>query len=122
MQIKEFARLCGLSSHTLRYYEKIGLLPAVDRTDSNHRRYSEQDRQWVAFIKRLKATNMPLAEIQRYARLRDQGTATEQERMVLLEAHALRLEEAIAQEQEHLAALRDKIRWYQAMIGSADSP
>lgn len=122
MQIKEFARLCGLSPHTLRYYEHIGLMPAIDRTDSNHRRYSKQDLQWIAFIKRLKATNMPLAEMERYARLRAQGPATEQERVVLLEAHARRLEAAIAQEQEHLVALREKIRWYRAQIGPTNSP
>ena len=81
--------MCGISAHTLRYYEKIGLLPAVERTDSNHRRYSERDVAWIAFIKRLKATNMPLSEIQRYAELREQGEGSEEARMQRLSAHAL---------------------------------
>lgn len=112
MQIKEFAAACGLSAHTLRYYEKIGLLPQVERTDSNHRRYTDQDVQWITFIKRLKATNMPLAEIQRYAALRQQGSGTEEARMQLLVDHARRLEQVIAQEQEHLQILREKIHLY----------
>lgn len=112
MHIKEFSKACGLSPHTLRYYEKIGLLPEVERSGSNHRRYTEADLRWIEFIKRLKATNMPLAEIRRYAALRQQGTGTEEARMQLLIDHARRLEQTIAQEQEHLDNLRDKIRFY----------
>jgi DNA-binding transcriptional MerR regulator len=116
MQIKEFAIQCGLSPHTLRYYEKIGLLPAIDRTDSNHRRYSERDVDWITFIKRLKETRMPLADIQRYARLRELGENTAEDRMQLLTEHARRLERNIATEQEHLEKLRDKIRHYQQQL------
>lgn len=116
MQIKEFAVACGLSPHTLRYYEKIGLLPHVERTDSNHRRYNQQDVQWVAFIKRLKATNMPLAQIRQYARLREEGRGTEEARMQLLADHARLLEEVIAQEQEHLFKLQEKILYYQEQL------
>lgn len=116
MRIKEFAAACGLSAHTLRYYEKIGLLPRVERTDSNHRRYTEQDVQWIIFIKRLKATNMPLAEIQRYAALREQGPGTEEARMQLLIDHSRRLEQVIAQEREHLHNLQEKIRFYRDRI------
>lgn len=116
MHIKEFSGACGLSPHTLRYYEKIGLLPAVERSGSNHRRYTEADLRWIEFIKRLKATNMPLTEIRRYATLRQQGPGTEEERMQLLIDHAHRLEQTIAQEQEHLDNLRDKIRFYRDSI------
>lgn len=112
MHIKEFSRACGLSPHTLRYYEKIGLLPEVERSGSNHRRYSEADLRWIEFIKRLKATNMPLAEIRRYAALRQQGPGTEEMRMQLLIDHARRLELVIAQEQEHLQILHEKIDFY----------
>ncbi len=116
MHIKEFSQKCGLSAHTLRYYEKIGLLPTVERTDSNHRRYSERDVIWITFIKRLKATNMPLSEIQQYAELRAQGEGTEEARMHLLIAHARRLEQAIEHEQEHLERLKEKIRCYRELF------
>ncbi len=112
MRIKEFSQACGLSPHTLRYYEQIGLLPTVERSGSNHRRYTTEELRWVEFIKRLKATNMPLAEIRRYAALRQQGPGTEEARMQLLVDHARRLEQTIAQEQAHLDKLREKIRFY----------
>jgi len=116
MQIKEFSAACGLSPHTLRYYEKIGLLPTVGRSGSNHRRYTEEDLRWIEFIKRLKATNMPLAEIQRYAVLRQQGPGTEAARMQLLIDHARKLEQVIAQKQEHLQILHKKINFYRDVL------
>lgn len=72
MRIQAFATLTGLGVHTLRYYEKLGLLVPA-RNASGHRDYSRSELDWAAFIKRLKATDMPLEEIQRYALLRSQG-------------------------------------------------
>jgi len=113
MNINEFSKRSGLSQHTLRYYEKIGLLPDIARNGSNHRQYSERDMVWVAFIKRLKETNMPLADIQRYAVLREQGAGTEPERRQLLREHAQKLEDTIRREQEHLNRLNEKIQFYE---------
>ena len=73
MTIQEFATLTGLTVHTLRYYEQIGLLDQIQRAPSGHLIYQQQDLLWVAFIKKLKATGMPLREIQLYADLRKQG-------------------------------------------------
>jgi len=116
MNIGKFARSCGLSAYTLRYYEKIGLLSSISRTSGNHREYSEDDIAWVAFIKRLKETNMPLAEIRRYAVLRSQGRSTESERLDMLVSHASRLEEVLRQNREHLKKLHEKIKIYQRSI------
>ena len=54
MNIKEFSNLVGLSAHTLRYYEKIGLLKNVQRTSSGHRAYTSKDQKWIEFVVRLK--------------------------------------------------------------------
>lgn len=116
MHISQFSQHCGLSAYTLRYYEKIGLLPEITRNEGNHREYSETDVAWVAFIKRLKDTDMPLADIRRYAALRVQGQSTEPERMHLLAVHARELEKKIHLNQEHLKKLRDKIRIYEKSI------
>lgn len=116
MNISEFAKRCGLSQHTLRYYEKIGLLPEIARNGSNHRNYSERDIAWMEFIKRLKETNMPLADIQRYAVLREQGESTEPERRQLLAAHAEKLESTIRNDMEHLKKLGEKIALYEKNI------
>ena len=83
MTIQEFANLTGLTVHTLRYYEQIGLLGPVPRTAAGHRHYGRQELDWVNFIKRLKATEMPLRDILRYAELRQQGERTLLERQAL---------------------------------------
>ncbi|CAM2953544.1 MerR family transcriptional regulator [Vibrio rarus] len=114
MNIKEFSVLVELSSHTLRYYEKIGLLKNVQRNSSGHRVYSSQDLRWVGFIKRLKETAMPLDEILQYAKLRDRGEDSVVERQALLERHRENLKQHIAQQTLHLSALEDKITLYKS--------
>lgn len=113
MLIGEFARLTGLSADTLRYYEKIGLLPAVQRNAGGQRQYTRHDLDWVAFILRLKHTGMPLHDIQRYGQLRAQGAASYQNRQQLLQAHHDRLSAHIQAQREHLEALEAKIAFYQ---------
>ena len=67
--IGEFSKVTGLGIHTLRYYEHENLIIPL-RNANNRRRYSEKDIAWIAFIKRLKATGMPIKEIKKYAALR----------------------------------------------------
>lgn len=109
--IGEFARLTDLGVHTLRYYEQEGLL-CPERNASNRRCYSESDLAWVDFIKRLKATGMPIKEIKRYAELRAIGESTLNERMEMLIEHQEQLEKQIENLQEHLAKLNEKIEIY----------
>ena len=92
MNIKNISKQTGLSAHTLRYYEKIGLILSVDRDAKGHRDYSEKDVVWIEFIKRLKATRMPLDEIRKFAALRLQGEDTIEERLKMLENHYQRVE------------------------------
>ncbi|MBU2978820.1 MerR family transcriptional regulator [Alteromonas sp. C1M14] len=113
MNIKSFSNLVGLSSHTLRYYEKIGLLKNIQRNSSGHRVYTSKDLTWMAFVKRLKDTAMPLEEILAYARLREAGVSSLYQRQVLLEQHKQHLQTHIAQQQAHLAALEEKITLYE---------
>lgn len=75
MNMKAFSSLVGLSAHTLRYYEKIGLIKNVQRNSSGHRVYTAKDVKWLEFVIRLKETAMPLEEILEYARLREQGSS-----------------------------------------------
>lgn len=112
MNMREFSSEVELSSYTLRYYEKIGLLKNVQRNNSGHRVYSNRDIDWVNFIKRLKDTGMALAEIQKYASLRDLGVQTVSDRLTLLEKHHEHLVDHIRQQNEHLRALEEKISLY----------
>jgi DNA-binding transcriptional MerR regulator len=112
MNMKAFSSLVGLSQHTLRYYEKIGLLKNVQRNNSSHRVYTDKDVKWVEFVIRLKETAMPLEEILEYARLRERGNSTVLERQALLEQHQQSLKAYIEQQQSHLSTLEDKINLY----------
>lgn len=113
--IGEFSTITGLSIHTLRYYEKEKLIiPA--RQNNGRRCYSENDINWIQFIKRLKDTNMPIKEIQKYAVLRAKGDSTLIERMEMLTKHRTVLKEEITKLQEHLGNLNGKIEYYQNEI------
>ena len=116
MNIKKFSIVTNISAHTLRYYEKIGLLKQIERNSSGHRYFTQKDVVWVEFIKRLKETGMPLKQILKYADLRAIGISTSGLRMQILEEHALMLEEKIAEEQSHLQMLKTKIQHYSKIV------
>ncbi len=114
MNVKKFSELTGLSAHTLRYYEKIGLLKEVHRNQSGHRDYSPKDKDWIDFVIRLKETGMPLKEILSYSSMRSAGRESLSCRQKLLERHRLHLESHIQKQQEHLEALNNKIELYKS--------
>lgn len=116
MNIQKFSEITEISSYTIRYYEKIGLLRNISRNSSGHRWFTEKDIIWIEFIKRLKDTGMPLGNILNYADLRDEGASTSELRMQILEEHAVMLEEKIAEEQYHLKKLKEKIKYYSEII------
>ena len=113
MNMTEFSQRTGVSAHTLRYYEKIGLLRQVPRAPSGHRVFGEKELVWITFILRLKETGMPLEGILQYADLRAEGESTCSQRQALLEAHRDQLIEHIKTQQAHLQALEEKIYLYQ---------
>jgi len=113
MNIREFSRKSGISAHTLRYYEKIGIFQGINRNASGHRVFTENDISWAEFIHRLKATGMPLEQIKQYADLRKQGDHTTSARMKLLRNHASALEKKISQEKQHLKEINQKIKHYE---------
>ncbi|QVI35806.1 MerR family transcriptional regulator [Lacticaseibacillus chiayiensis] len=109
--IGKFSKMVSLSIDTLRYYEKEHLI-VPDRDQNNRRTYTDADQRWIAFIKRLKATGMPIKEIKTYARLRYQGNSTIDERLALLFTQKAHL---TAQRQEidaHITFLENKIVTY----------
>lgn len=109
MDIKTISKITGLSAHTLRYYEKIGLLLNIERDSKGYRDYSEKDVVWIEFIKRLKATNMPLNEIKKFAVLRSKGDSTIQNRLKILEIHQSRVKKQMENLLIHQEKIREKI-------------
>lgn len=112
MKIGELAKRSGLSAHTLRYYERIGLLPYADRNRSKQRDYDASILVWIEFLGRLKMTGMPIREMLRYAALRDRGDGTAPERRALLEQHRARVRAHVAELQACLLVLDTKITGY----------
>ena len=112
MKISELAKRAGLSTHTIRYYERIGLLPFADRDAGGQRDYDEAILIWIGFLKRLKTTGMPIREMLQYAELRARGDQTGPERRALLEQHRERVRAHLAELEDSLLVLDTKIDSY----------
>ncbi|GAB3663829.1 MerR family transcriptional regulator [Nocardioides korecus] len=120
LSIAEAAEATGLTTHTLRYYERDGLLlGAVDRSPSGHRRYTEHDLTWIAMITRLRSTGMPVRDVRRYADLVRAGDGNEDERLELLKDHRTRVEEQLREVTGHLRAIDHKIGIYEGRLEQA---
>ena len=115
LTIQEAAARTGLSEHTLRYYERIGLISPIGRSLNGHRRYCQEDIDGVVFVKRLRATGMPIAKIRRFAELRHQGDAAAAERRALLEAHRQAIKKKLEELSDNLALIEHKIAYYSDM-------
>lgn len=113
--IGEFSKITSLSTYTLRYYETEKLI-IVGRDAGGRRCYSQEDINWIFFIKRLKETGMPIKDIKKYAYLRYKGDSTVIERLHMLEKHRLFALEEKEKWQTNLANLEEKIKVYKEMI------
>ncbi|TWA62073.1 DNA-binding transcriptional MerR regulator [Azospirillum brasilense] len=112
MKIGDLAKRTGLTAHTIRYYERIGLLPYADRNQSRHRDYDASILTWIEFLGRLKTTGMPIRDMLRYAALREAGAGTEAERRALLEQHRARVRAQVDELNACLLVLDAKIDGY----------
>ena len=120
--IGQVAQKTGLSTHTLRYYEKEGLLPFVKKSGSGLRIFSDSDLGWLAMIECLKETGMPLKGIKQYIDWFIEGDSTLQNRLDMFRAKKTHIEEQIAQLQKHMEKINYKIKLYEEAVkkGSLD--
>ena len=110
--IRTMAERCGMTTHTLRYYERVGLIQPVGRARNGHRRYSEADAAWLNFLHCMRETNIPIRDLQRYAALREQGESTSLDRRKILEDHKAVIEDQIQALDRAHAILVHKIANY----------
>ncbi|MET9440218.1 MerR family transcriptional regulator [Streptomyces sp. NPDC006610] len=110
--ISEVAALTGLTAHTLRWYERIGLMPHIDRSHTGQRRYTNRDLDWLALVGKLRLTGMPVADMVRYAELVRAGDHTYADRLDLLKATRQDVLARIAELRGTLAVLDRKIDFY----------
>jgi DNA-binding transcriptional MerR regulator len=115
LTIGEASEATGVSADTLRYYERVGILPPIRRVGGGSRRYGADDLGWVVFVRRLRATGMPVEKVVRYTDLAQQGDATASERWALLAEHRERVAAAIDELQVALASLDAKLASYEAL-------
>jgi len=116
MTIQRAAAETGLSADTLRYYERIGVLPGIARSQSGHRRFSENDIGWIKLVQCLRATGMPIEDLHRYALLMQQGDSTAGERLRLLEEHRRRIRSDLRELKTALELVDHKIAGYDQML------
>ncbi|MFJ8696122.1 MerR family transcriptional regulator [Streptomyces roseolilacinus] len=110
--ISEVAAWTGLTAHTLRWYERIGLMPHVDRSATGQRRFTNRDLDWLTLVGKLRLTGMPVAAMVRYAELVRAGDHTFDERREILETTRRDVLARIAELHETLAVLDYKIDIY----------
>jgi DNA-binding transcriptional MerR regulator len=113
--IAEAAERSGLSAHTLRYYERIGLIHPVGRGQNGHRRYGRDDIEWLEFLIKLRTTDMPIRQMVEYAELVREGPQTASRRRAMLDAHREALRERIVELEETAAVIDRKIEIYTEM-------
>ncbi|WP_033261800.1 MerR family transcriptional regulator [Amycolatopsis vancoresmycina] len=122
LTIADAARRTGVSAHTLRYYERAGLVVTqVDRTSGGRRRYRKLDLDWIKICTKLRATGMPIKTIRRYADLVAAGRGNEPERLALLEEHRADVLARLAELQENLALIDRKIGVYRGRLAAGDA-
>jgi DNA-binding transcriptional MerR regulator len=109
----------GLSPDTLRYYERIGVLPGVARSPNGHRRYAEGDIGWIKLVQCLRATGMPIEDLHQYATLMQEGDGTAAQRLQLLEAHRTRITEEMRELTTALELVNRKIDGYDQILRRA---
>lgn len=116
LTIQEVAKATGLTPHTLRYYERIGLIHPINRQENTRRYYSAEDIGWIDFLLKLRATGMSIKDMQRYAELQRQGDETLPERVEMLKSLRDQVEAHIADLHEHLKLVYYKIEFYQKIV------
>lgn len=122
LSIAEAARRTGVSVHTLRYYERAGLVvTTIDRTQGGRRRYQREDLKWISICTKLRATGMPIRTILRYAQLVAAGPGNEQERLALLEAHRAEVTAKLAELRDNLKLIDHKIDVYRGRLEAGDA-
>lgn len=116
MNISQVSQKYGLSADTLRYYEKEGLIPPVRRNESGLRDYSEQDCNWVEFIKCMRGAGLSIETLRKYVRLFNQGNRTLQKRKSLLLREREALQNRLKELQAVLKRINHKIEIYEEQI------
>lgn len=114
--VTEAAKISGLSAHTLRYYDDLGLFPFLKRTPTDKRLFSDADMQWVQLIECLRNTGMPISEVKNYVELCLKGDSTLNERLEIVKRQETIMKEQIKEMRKHLKLLQFKKNYYEHQL------
>jgi DNA-binding transcriptional MerR regulator len=121
MTITEVSKKFELSQDTLRYYERIGLIPGVNRKKSGIRDYTEEDCRWVEFIKCMRNAGLPIEVLIDYVKLFQQGDKTIEARKELLIEQRRQLLEKMEDMKKTIERLDYKIERYEQAVVPAEN-
>ncbi len=114
--VKDVAKIMNISEHTLRFWDKEGLLPPLERDKNNVRRFSEQDLQWLFLIKCLRGGGVQLSDIKRYIELCQIGDSTASERYEIIKEAKRRTLSQIEELNHQLEKLNYKEEYYKNLL------
>lgn len=122
--VGEMAKLLGVPASTLRYYDKEGLLPFVERSPGGIRMFRERDYEWLQTIECLKKTGMPLKDIRAYIEMAMRGDETIGNRLALILRQRENVERQMAELQKTMEILNFKCWYYETAqaAGTTDLP
>lgn len=108
MKIAEVSEACGLSAHTIRFYEKSGMLPKIERSSDGHRRFTPRHLEWLTLLYWLRETGMSLEQMRRFTALAKEGDTGVSERRQILTDHAevLKAKRAMLEKCESVLAFK----------------
>lgn len=119
--IRQVAELTGLTEDTIRFYERIELLPYADRKPNGHRVYSSDQIKGIIFLTRLRATGMTLEELKGYRELTKQGNSTLAQRLSLLKQHNVVIQREISKLHETQKIIEYKIEHFRELSENPSS-
>src|SRR5260221_6954806 len=120
--IGELAERTGRSIHAIRWYEAQGLIPGVVRDGGGRRVYSELHLSWLDLMERLRRTGMSIAQMRQYTALVKQGSSTLRQRQKLLSQHRARVKQTIAEWEQALKLIDNKIDFYGEWLTTGRRP
>lgn len=116
---KEAAKITGLSTATLRYYEKEKLLPPIARNSQKYRQYTNEDVEWIKMIQCMRTANIPIHSIKEYVALLIQGGKTLEQRFIMVQNHMEDIKKQMTNLQNAFNLTQKKLLFYEKLL--ADS-
>lgn len=113
---RETAKITGLSTATLRYYEKEKLLPQIARNSQKYRQYTDEDIEWIRMIQCMRMANIPIHSIKEYISLLIRGGETLEQRFVMVQNHMKDIKTQMTNLQNALDLTQKKLSFYEKLL------